>query len=296
MRISTISTPLRFNISGYCASAGEVGGDICDVLQIAPGAVLLVVADVMGKGASAARFAAKLRALVRAIAKPFPDPAELLMEINHLMYGELSEAGVFITAQVAKADAIAGQLTVVSAGHCPLLAARGDGTADAYAPDGMPLGIVPEQTFMPTTIPLGHSSSALLHTDGLSEARNARGELLGNEYLREWLGQSAARRHTASAMAGHLLSELQRFRSSAPPQDDQAFLLLTASADQSRFHHSSRPVPRRQTPHSALLPKGDTQPSDRATSGSEFGFRPSDFEIDGAAYGLEGPADVMTAE
>lgn len=287
----TISPQLRFNISGYCASAEEVGGDICDVLQIAPGALLLVVADVMGKGTSAAIFAAKLRALIRSLSSKFGGPAELLADLNSLMYGELSESGVFVTAQLALADATAGQLTIASAGHCPLLAARADGRTDAHSPDGMPLGILPQQTFAQKTIPFDHSSSALLHTDGLSEARNSRGDFLGQDYLREWLGQSAARRQSASAMAGNLLAELRRFRSSAPQQDDQAFLLLTAAADRTLVRRGEWTGAARLARQFVPAPEQDRHHLKRAHSLSEFGF-----EAGASSSGAEQPLHIMTTE
>ena len=218
----------HLGISGYCASAEEVGGDFCEVLQVAPRAVLLVVADAMGKGASAAGLATRLRALVRALAECAAQPGELLAAINRLMYGALAEQGAFITAQLVLVDWAAGRLTVASAGHCPLLLATADGQARAISPEGMPLGILPGQVFAEETLPLDRLCGVLLYSDGVTEARNGQGEFLGQAFLHHWLRQNTARRQPAKALAGNLISELRRFQSGAKPSDDQTFLLLTA--------------------------------------------------------------------
>jgi serine phosphatase RsbU (regulator of sigma subunit) len=220
-----------FGLLGFCRSAGAVGGDFYDVLPASGQSALLVVADVMGKGAPAAQVAARLRTELRILAFQTVRPARLLGLINQLMFDELSGSDVFITAQLALVEARERRLTLASAGHCPLLLSSGDGEVRGLSPEGMPLGILPEQDFAEQVAPLGPSCCALLYTDGFSEARSSSGEFFGEGRLRNWLGRSAGREQSAQQLSRSFLAEIQRFQSRAMPQDDQTFLLLAEQTD-----------------------------------------------------------------
>jgi serine phosphatase RsbU (regulator of sigma subunit) len=216
-----------FGLSGFCLSSRQVGGDFYDVLPLSGHSALLVIADVMGKGVPAALFAATLRGFIRTMAdgKP-PRPGQLLTRINRLMFEELSSVDMFITAQVALLDANKPRIVVASAGHCPLLLSTPAGVTTFIAPDGVPLGILPEFTFSEETVK--PSGCALLYTDGLLEAANPAGELFGRERLARWLGATSKQNQTASERSADLVGELQRFQSRPVPSDDQAFLILAA--------------------------------------------------------------------
>jgi len=157
-----------FGLSGFCLSARQVGGDFYDVLPLSSDTVLLVVADVMGKGVPAALFAATLRTLLRTTVQWVRRPAKLLRRINRLMFEDLSGVDMFITAQLALADTRVGQLVVASAGHCPLLLAEASGKIEPGSPEGMTLGIVPNVEFQEEGVPLWPTSCALLYSEGVT--------------------------------------------------------------------------------------------------------------------------------
>jgi serine phosphatase RsbU (regulator of sigma subunit) len=90
----------------------------------------------------------------------------------------------------------------------------------------MPLGILPDITFTEEIVPLDGCKSALLYTDGLTEARNPHGELFGEERLLNWLKQEASRKLTAAQLSENFLAELKSFQSSVSLNDDQTFLIL----------------------------------------------------------------------
>ena len=110
-----------FEISGFCLSARQVGGDFYDVIAPEPGKALLVVADVMGKGIPAALFGATLHTLIRAAVESTFQPAALLKRVNRLIFDDLSRVDMFITASVALVDTFEETISVANAGHCPLL-------------------------------------------------------------------------------------------------------------------------------------------------------------------------------
>ena len=142
-----------FTLAAFCRSAHEVGGDFYDVLKINDQSLLLVVADVMGKGVPAAMFAAILRTLLRAAPELTHQPAALLGRVNRLLFPELSGVDMFITAQLAFVDARARKIIVASAGHCPLAVATAT-EVRTFSPEGMPLGIMPETSFQEEAVDL----------------------------------------------------------------------------------------------------------------------------------------------
>ncbi len=215
-----------YELAGFCRSARQVGGDFFDVLPLGEDLVLLVVADVMGKGVPAALFAATLRTLVRTTAEWTQRPSELLARINRLMFDELSSVDMFITAQLVLADMREKTLTVAAAGHCPLLLANQRGETAPISPEGMPLGIVPHIKFTEQIVSLEPFHCALLYTDGLTEARDPQGEWFGHERLVKWLQQSATSNQSANELSDSFLAELNGFQGSSALKDDQTFLIL----------------------------------------------------------------------
>jgi len=222
----TLPSLSGFGLAGFCCSARQVGGDFFDVLALSPDSLLLLVADVMGKGVPAALFAATLRTLVRTISEWTRDPSELLARMNRLMFEELANVDMFITAQAVVVETRKNEMILASAGHCPLLLTDGANETKAISPKGLPLGISPETSFPEETIPLDKCHCALLYTDGLTEMRNAAGCLYGQPRLETWLSNNTRPNPTAEQLKERLLAELRAFRPEGP-EDDQTFVLLT---------------------------------------------------------------------
>lgn len=214
-----------FRLAGNWESARQVGGDFYDAFPLGDHSLLLVVADVMGKGVPAAIFATITRSLLRAMAVRSHHPAKLLKRLNELLYDELSSVGMFITAQLVFVDLKRRQLVAASAGHCPVLILSGDNVRALHV-SGTPLGILPNATYHQTTATLAEPSALLLYTDGLSESVNAAGEMFGHERLGEWLRSRAALPGTAEELRRDLAGTLERYRGGAPLHDDQAYLIL----------------------------------------------------------------------
>ncbi|HUL51405.1 MAG TPA: SpoIIE family protein phosphatase [Candidatus Nitrosotalea sp.] len=217
-----------FDLAGYCESARQVGGDFYDIISLPGPSLLLVIADVMGNGIPAAMFAAILRSLVRAMPDLARSPSTLLSRLNGLLFEELSEVDMFITAQLAFVDPAGSRVIAASAGHCPMLLAHLDESRiTSISPEGMPLGILPDTTFCDEVAPLPGRSRLLLYTDGLTEARNPAGEQFGQERLTRWFQGSSNDSSTADRIKTDLIAELHRFQSNQVLSDDQTFLILS---------------------------------------------------------------------
>src|SRR5690606_35979036 len=221
----TIPCVSGYGLAGFCESANQVGGDFYDVIKINDDTLLLIIADVMGKGIPAAIFAAILRSLLRAVPEWMDQPAALLRRVNRLLFEELSGVDMFITAQLVYVDSRERRITTASAGHCPvLLAMDTEGNVKALSPEGLPLGILPDTTFANHTETLPKNSRVLLYTDGLTEARNAAGEFFGQDRLIRWLEKSGSSRKSAEELKNELAAELASFQAASALRDDQTFL------------------------------------------------------------------------
>ena len=212
-----------FELAGFSQSAQNVGGDFYDALKVGDGSVLLVIADVMGKGVSAAVFAAILRAVLRSLPGLTRQPAALLARVNHLLFGQLSSVDRFITAQLALVEANTRRMVIASAGHCPLLVADG-AQVRSISPEGMPLGILPDTVFASEMVELPRHCRVLLYTDGLTEALAEDGQRYGQERLSAWL---AGVNGNAKELKGELAQKLADFQRKISLNDDQTFLMMT---------------------------------------------------------------------
>jgi serine phosphatase RsbU (regulator of sigma subunit)/anti-sigma regulatory factor (Ser/Thr protein kinase) len=220
-----------FGLAGGWQSAREVGGDFYDAIATGDKSLLLMIADVMGKGVPAALFATEMRGLLRGLAAHSSNPAELLSGLNRLLYRDLSSVAMFITAQIVHVDLNVRRLTAASAGHCPLLfVPPGNRSVSTLPIHGLPLGVRPETLYPHQTARLGTPAALLLHTDGLTEARSPSGMAYGQRRLKAWLQAHTVPGRNATEMRDRLATEMTRFRGNSVMSDDQAFLLLVEDA------------------------------------------------------------------
>jgi serine phosphatase RsbU (regulator of sigma subunit)/anti-sigma regulatory factor (Ser/Thr protein kinase) len=219
-------------LAGYCESASQVGGDFFDVVQVSEKGMLVLISDVMGKGIPAAMFAVILRSLVRASLPLATRPAALLAQVNRLLYEELNNVEMFITAQLAYVDLASRQLVVANAGHCPMLIAGSAGSDPVcVAPEGIPLGVLANPEFEQEIVPLEGDMWALLYTDGLTESGNPEGEQFGQRRLARWLAASSRSGRSVGQMKQELLRRLSAFRGEHALPDDQTFMIMALHAD-----------------------------------------------------------------
>jgi serine phosphatase RsbU (regulator of sigma subunit)/anti-sigma regulatory factor (Ser/Thr protein kinase) len=217
-----------FGLAGGWQSAREVGGDFYDAIALDDQSLLLMIADVMGKGVPAALFATTMRGLLRGLAANDSDPSKLLSGLNRLLYKELSSVSMFITAQIVRVDLKSRKLTAASAGHCPpLFVQPGRRTVTCLPINGLPLGVMPDTAYPHLTARMGSPAALLMYTDGLTDTRNLEGEAFGAHRLKAWLRTQTDPGRTATELRDCLATDLNRFRGDAVMDDDQAFLLLT---------------------------------------------------------------------
>jgi hypothetical protein len=163
-----------FAIGSLYWPAGEVGGDMFQVLPGDNGDVTVVLADVSGKGLKAAMTVSLMVGAVRTLADTTTSPMTILAGLNKRLMGRTD--GGFSTCLVLHITAN-GEVTMANAGHlAPFL------NGEAMELEGsLPLGIIAGAEFSESRFTLREGDEVSLYTDGVLEARNEAGELFGFE-------------------------------------------------------------------------------------------------------------------
>jgi serine phosphatase RsbU (regulator of sigma subunit)/anti-sigma regulatory factor (Ser/Thr protein kinase) len=220
-----------YGLAGYSQNANQVGGDFYDAIALADGSMLLVMADVMGKGVPAAMFAAILRSTLRARPDLAAWPQELMMWLNQRLYPDLDRVEMFVTIQLVYFDPQSGYCRIASAGHCPaVLASPGGGPAEIDI-GGPPIGVVPGCEYRDEIFSLEPGALLLLYTDGVTDVQDPFGTPFGTERLNGFVAGAVARGLGAERASAELASTLTRFREGNPAFDDVTVLLLGRLAE-----------------------------------------------------------------
>jgi sigma-B regulation protein RsbU (phosphoserine phosphatase) len=167
-------------LTGKCVTALAVGGDYIDAIDIRGQGLLLIIADVMGKGIPAALLATIFRTAIRSRLNLAETPGWLLSKIDEQFHEELGHLNMFITAQAAYFSYEKKTLKLSSAGPCPAFLMKGDTSfPEELTAEGIPLGIDPAGIYEERIMNLDTGDRVLFITDGIYETENEAGEMLG---------------------------------------------------------------------------------------------------------------------
>ena len=212
---------------GLCQSAREVGGDYYDFLQFQPEQLWLAVADISGKGISAALLMANLQALLRSRAPLHGGSlAKLVSDVN-LMLHATTDPTKFASLFLAIFDGNTRQLRYVNAGHCFPLVIRcpqnGRRDTEFLEPTGTLVGLFPEAEYQEASIQLKQGDLLVIYTDGITEAFNPDWVEFGEERLRQLVvGQADL---TPSELSRRILDEVVSHQGGREQNDDLTLVL-----------------------------------------------------------------------
>jgi serine phosphatase RsbU (regulator of sigma subunit) len=209
-----------YQFFAYYQTALEVGGDYYDFVELPNGRLAIVVADVAGKGVSAALLMAKLSGELKYYLSCW-DPAAAVAHMNDSLWH--SSPGRFITLLLAIADRASRRLTLLNAGHLAPLRRRVSGEVETVGEDarGPALGIVPQGAWRLIETEIEPGEVWLAFTDGVTEAVNARSEMYGLARLRRELARAPA----AVGEAGEgILADVSQFLGDQPQSDDMCLV------------------------------------------------------------------------
>jgi serine phosphatase RsbU (regulator of sigma subunit)/anti-sigma regulatory factor (Ser/Thr protein kinase) len=211
-------------VYGVCVNALEAGGDFFDVMEV-DGGVLIVIADVMGKGVPAALLAVVLRTAVRAHTAFATTPGELLNRVSAQIAPDLGRLGMFITAQVIYLKGRSADLCYANAGHCPIAIVGATGAKDRILDDGgLPLGVAETEKYATHEGRITGDERLLLTTDGIVESPDLNNAELGLSGLMT-LARRAADESLPSACV-QVIAELKQRDQGRPAADDRTLVLV----------------------------------------------------------------------
>jgi len=213
-----------FDIAAVAIPAMEVGGDFYDFVPVGRNRLAFVIADVSGKGVSAALFMAMSRTLIRASLEREHDPAAALHEANRLIARD-AQSGMFVTAYTAVLEPSGRTLACVNAGHNPPLIVRGDtGEAVFMHEGGIAMGILDEMESTVETVQLRQGDMIVMYTDGVTEAFNTQFTAFGEEQLARTAVE--CRTLSAPAVIDRILASIRAFAGTAPQSDDITLIVI----------------------------------------------------------------------
>ena len=213
----------NFDIAGANIPCYEVGGDYYDFIPIDADRLGVVIADVSGKGMSAALLMASLRAALLAEVHPGFDIAGMAGRLNDFVYRS-TDSRSFITFFFGALDRRTGELRYVNAGHNPPFVVRRSGELAALGASGFALGMFPGVSFEPGLASLDAGDTAVLFTDGIPEARNGAGKEYSEERLRELV--RLRRGSTSADLCRAVLEDARAFAAAGQPCDDVTLVII----------------------------------------------------------------------
>jgi phosphoserine phosphatase RsbU/P len=220
-------------VTALCVPAREVGGDYYDFLPLDDHRLGVLIADVSGKGTSAALYMAELKGLVLSLGEIHASPRSLLIAANRLIAKHL-DARSFITVAYGIIDLRARTMTYARAGHTPLIYVPGAGAdsrrARILVPEGMVLGLkldngeMFERLLEEETIRLHPGDLYLFFTDGISEAMNVHDDCFGEQRLGALVETHC--NLPSDQLRERMLREIAAFVGEAPQHDDMTMILV----------------------------------------------------------------------
>jgi len=217
------------------SSAREVGGDLYDFFHTADGKAWFAVGDVSDKGMPAALFMARTVDLVRVVARLMPDPGDpgrrLAAIMGHVNRELCQNNGstMFVTLLIGLYDPARATVHLCNAGHPAPYLLRGTGALRTLeAPQGIPLGIVPEREWTCLAQRLEPGDAIFAFSDGVTEAMDARGEFFGESRLEHALARTPD--HHPARLVEAVTGAVDRFAGASAHSDDVTALAVRCPA------------------------------------------------------------------
>ena len=217
-----------YEVFDYYEAARHVGGDFFGYVPLSDGRLAVVLADVSGKGVSAALLMAALSADVRYCLASERDVAQAVARINEsFLRGGWDDR--FATLMVAVLDPTSHRVTICNAGHLPPLLRDASGRVlqAGAGLGGLPLGIDSDGRYRSSDVDLAPGETLVMFTDGVSEAMNAEQHCYGLEQVETVLAATAG----GAAMIGRgILADVDRHVAGEPRSDDVCLVCLSRLA------------------------------------------------------------------
>jgi serine phosphatase RsbU (regulator of sigma subunit) len=216
-----------YSLAFRSATCYEVGGDYLDIVAQPDGSLLMVVADVAGKGMASAIVSVSFRSAFRAMAAGGLPLDELAARMNQHHWAEGEEARRrYVTAIFLRLHPEAGEIEVVNAGHNPGFLVQSVQTGAAprqFEAAGTPLGLLPRMGYTSERCEFTPGTRLLFYTDGLTEVFKGDEEFGPDRLLAAF---SMCQASKADGILDSLWAATEEFADDGPQTDDMTALAL----------------------------------------------------------------------
>jgi len=224
-----------FQISALFVPAFEVGGDYYDFFEVDEEHLGIVVADVSGKGISAAFVMAEIKGIFESLTRVMLEPKDVLVKANKILAQSL-DSKTFVTAVYGLLNLKTGRFKFARCGHTPTIVIR-NGTSDRYTPPGMGLGLDDtdkfESTLKQMEIQLKNNDILTLYTDGIPEAQNAQLRDFGYDKFESILIKN--RESNTEILCNKVMEQLTTYSKDNEQHDDITLLIM-------KWNFNNKPV------------------------------------------------------
>lgn len=225
----------NLQISALFVPAFEVGGDYYDFFKVDDEHLGIVVADVSGKGISAAFVMAEIKGIFESLTSVILEPKEVLVKANKILAQSL-DSKTFVTAVYGLLNTKNGKFKFVRCGHTPVIVIS-DGTSDRYTPSGIGLGLDDtdkfESALKQMEIQLKNNDILTLYTDGVTEAQNSRLEDFGYNRFESILIEN--KNNNTDILSNKVMEQLTTFSKDNIQHDDITLLIM-------KWNFNNKPV------------------------------------------------------
>ncbi|MCE9581664.1 MAG: SpoIIE family protein phosphatase [Planctomycetes bacterium] len=225
-----IPQPKGFEIAAQYLPAEHVGGDYYDVITLPDGRIAMLVADVSGKGISAAMVMVMARTVFHSVAPGAADARQLVTLAADRIAKDLP-GGIFISLACGLLDPATGTVSVVNAGHLPPLhwsileRTPFVSTLDvAGGAIGLVKGALFQRTLRDASVTLEPGEQLVFFTDGVNEAMDEKNEEYGDKRLHKAVKANGCL--SAADLAQGIVDSVLYYRGDAPASDDITVLVV----------------------------------------------------------------------
>ena len=212
-----------FDIAGYSVPTYQVGGDYFDFLPMGSDRLGVAIADVSGKGPSAAFYMVSFRTQLKMEAVPEYDIQNMTARLNDFVHRE-TDSTQFISFFFCELDNSTDVLRYVNAGHNPPIILKKNGKMERLESCGMCLGMFPTQKYEAGSFLIEKGDLAVLFTDGITECRNEDNREFDEQRFIKLVKKNA--KCSAKELLDRIFRELEQFSQGVDQMDDMTLVII----------------------------------------------------------------------
>ncbi|MBI4811383.1 MAG: PP2C family protein-serine/threonine phosphatase [Ignavibacteriales bacterium] len=217
----------RFKFAAKTIPAKEIGGDFYDIIQVHDDVYEIIIADVAGKGLSAALLATLGKGVLCSQVVQHNSLLTQLKLSNHILRGSIPHKS-FITLLLAAVEPESRTVTIANAGHCyPLLYDSKSQKVETIQVKGFALNLADEHRTEVKAITMNPDDCLVLYSDGVDEAQNIAQEFFGIERLADCVRKNA--QSSADMLLQKIMDEVKIFSKGVSQVDDITLLVVKAT-------------------------------------------------------------------